>query len=205
MTVIKPESQISAPETDLLSYVFDHPYLCHPQSAASPADPLLLSARDPTFAGYSLEQIQDISRRLGGGLHQLGARGRPVVLYGEGNINFPLALFGILAAGASCALPAYQPAVGLAFYLKRLEAHVVFCAPESEAEVQAAAHRVGIPHDRVFIVNESLSGSGAVTSALGTCHWSRLLEHPAFDSYQWPRLSPEEAKETVAVFFQTSG
>ncbi|PLB43756.1 putative AMP-binding enzyme [Aspergillus steynii IBT 23096] len=126
------------------------------------------------------------------------------MLYGEGNINFPPALLGILAAGASCALPTYQTAVGLPFYLEKLGVYTVLCAPEVEAEVQAAARKVGIPQDRVFVVDESFEGTGG-SSTLGSCHWSSLLESPGSDHYQRPRLSPEEAKETVAVFFQTSG
>lgn len=201
MAVFRPQVNFPVPETDLLSYVFDSPYP-HKAESWQSSDPLLQSAHGPDYTGYTLEQIKDVAKLVGCGLHRLGTQGKHVALYGDGNLHFPLVFLGIIAAGSSCVLPTTRPPSGLAPFLDKSDTAFILFAPPVLDEVRAAAQHLKIPTEHLFMVDDSFTGS---STSDGIRHWSYLLDTPGGASYQWPRLSAQESKEITAVLFQTSG
>jgi acyl-coenzyme A synthetase/AMP-(fatty) acid ligase len=206
MSVVRSQYIVTVPETDLLSYIFGPPY--KDEGAWPSSEPILQLSKESLGGfecGYSIDQIKSLVKRLGNGLHHLGARGKRVMIYGEANIHFVIAVLGILAAGAEVNILASGPAEYLVSRLQQLKCDIVLLSPEqadSEAMLDAAGV-LGIPHERLFIVDESLGGRETLEGKVR--HWSYLLNTPGGDLYEWPKLSPDEAKSTTAVFLYTSG
>ncbi|KAL4740230.1 AMP-binding enzyme [Aspergillus similis] len=206
MSIVRSQYSATVPPTDLLSYIFGPPY--KDEGAWPSSEPILQLSKESSggcACGYSIDQIKSLVKRLGNGLHHLGARGKPVMIYGEANIHFAIAVLGILAAGAEVNILASGPAEYLVSRLRQLKCETVLCSPEQkDAEaVLDAAGVLGIPRERLFIVDESLCGSETLEGKVK--HWSYLLDTPGGDLYEWPRLSPDEAKSTTAVLLYTSG
>ncbi|KAL6237916.1 hypothetical protein BDW75DRAFT_248354 [Aspergillus navahoensis] len=204
MSIIKSKYSVTVPPTDLLSYIFDPP---HEDEGAWPSSEPILQSSKESLNGcvYSIDQIKSLVKRLGNGLHHLGARGKRVMIYGEANIHFVIAVLGILAAGAEVSILAASPVEYLVSQLRQLKCDIVLFSPE-RADTEAvlgAAEVLGIPRERLFIVDESPTGSGILQDDVR--HWSYLLDTPGGDLYEWPRLSPDEAKSTTAVLLYTSG
>lgn len=204
MALFRSKYSVSVPSTDLLSYIFGSPY--RTEGAWPSSEPLLESATEGHFRGYSIDQIKAIVKRVGCGLNQLGAEGKRVMVYGEPNIHFPLAVLGVIAAGAACNILAPGSVDELRSRLRQLDCDLVLFAPQDLKVVCTAAAQLSIPNERLFIVDETLGGEHTRNpEEAGFRHWSYLLNTPGGDIYEWPTLSPDEAKTTIAVLLYTSG
>ncbi|CEL06997.1 hypothetical protein ASPCAL10164 [Aspergillus calidoustus] len=203
MASIKSKYVIDPPTTDLLSYLFDAPYNAH--GGWPDKEPLLVSASNPNFSGYTIEEIKSIVKALGCGLNLLGTRGKRIMVYGTDNIHFCLAVLGVIAAGASCNVLAVSPVDYLVSRLRQLDCDTILFAPPDVDTVRAAAEELGIPNERLFIVDEALDNSETTLAVGGIRHWSSLLDTPGRATYEWPKLSPEEAMTTTAFLIYTSG
>lgn len=128
------------------------------------------------------------------------------MVYGEPNIHFPLAVLGVIAAGAACNILAPGSVDELRSRLRQLDCDLVLFAPQDLKVVCTAAAQLSIPNERLFIVDETLGGEHTRNpEEAGFRHWSYLLNTPGGDIYEWPTLSPDEAKTTTAVLLYTSG
>ncbi|GKZ33151.1 hypothetical protein AbraIFM66950_002935 [Aspergillus brasiliensis] len=204
MALIRSRYSANPPPTDLLSYLLDSPY--RDEGAWPSSEPLLESVAKSDRSGYSIDQIKDIVKRVGCGLHQLGAVGKRVMVYGDANIHFPLVILGVIAAGATCNVLAPGPVEELVSRLRQLDCDIVLFAPQDRELVCTAAASLSIPSERLYMVDESLGGqNGEGLDDGGPRHWSHLLTTPGGDDYEWPRLSPDEAKTTTALLLYTSG
>lgn len=204
MSLVQSRYSVNAPQTDLLSYLFGSPY--KNEGVWPSSEPLLESAAQCDRPGYTIDQIKAIVKRVGCGLHQLGAQGKRVMVYGDANINFPLAILGAIAAGAACNVLAPGPADELISRLRQLDCDIVLFAPQDRKLVCVAAARLGISSERLFMVDESFGGVNTDDSDDGAFrHWDHLLQTPGGDDYEWPRLSPAEARATTALLLYTSG
>ncbi|KAL4745423.1 hypothetical protein BDW72DRAFT_211451 [Aspergillus terricola var. indicus] len=206
MSVVGSQYSVTVPPTDLLSYIFGPPY--KDEGAWPSSEPILQSSEESLGGrayGYSIDQIKSLVKRLGNGLHHLGAQGKCVMIYGEANIHFVIAMLGVLAAGAEANILASGPAEYLVSRLRQLKCDIVLFSPEREdfLTVLDAAGVLGIPRERLFIVDESLDSSETLKDKVK--HWSYLLDTPGGDLYEWPILSTDEAKSTTAVLLYTSG
>lgn len=198
MTVISSKYSIPIPEIDLLSYLFDKPY----ENIGWPStEPLLLSTEE-NQPSYSIEEIKDKTKRIGHGLHSLGAQGKRILLYGDANIHFPLTLLGAIAAGASCAILPPSSVYHITFYLRLIGAAFILCGPNDLVRACDAACQVGIPGENVFVVDENAHDTGSVEGQ--TQHWSWLLNVAGGNDYDWPRLQ-SESKIAEAFLLCTSG
>lgn len=191
---------IPIPETDYLSYVFNGPY--DEKKAWPSTEPILVSTEE-SDPSYTINDIKDFVKRLGCGLHHIGARRKRVMLYGEANIHFFLALLGVMAAGSACAVIPPSSVHHIAFYLRQMEAEFILCGPNDIPRARDAAHQVGIPPEHIFVVDRSASDIGS-TNEQKVRHWSWLLNIPGGSEYVWPRLG-EESKEAEAILLCTSG
>ncbi|GKZ26833.1 hypothetical protein AbraIFM66951_003574 [Aspergillus brasiliensis] len=204
MAVIRSRYSVDAPPTDLLSYLFGSPY--KDEGAWPSSEALLEAAGKSDRSGYSIDQIKNIVKRVGCGLHQLGARGNRVMVYGDANIHFPLVILGVIAAGATCNVLAPGPVEELVSRLRQLDCDIVLFAPQDRELVCTAASRLSIPSQRLYMVDESLGGQyNEDSDEEGPRHWSHLLTTPGGDDYEWPRLSPAESRTTTALLLYTSG
>lgn len=191
---------IPIPETDYLSYIFEGPY--DEKKAWPSTEPILVSTEeiDPS---YTIDDIKDFVKRLGCGLHHIGARGKRVMLYGEANIHFPLALLGVMAAGSACAVIPPSSVHHIAFYLRQMEAGFILCGPNDVPRARDAASQVGISPEHVFVVDRPVSDIGS-TNEQQVRHWNWLLNVPGGSEYVWPHLGVE-SKEAEAILLCTSG
>ncbi|KAL4931368.1 AMP-binding enzyme [Aspergillus undulatus] len=212
MAVFKSKYTVDAPATNLLTYLFDSPY--KDEGAWPAAEPLICpSSSSPNSdrtgnPGYTVNEIKSLVKCLGNGLSNLGARNKNVIIYGDANIHFQLAVLGVIGAGATLNIRPQGSVEDLVSRLRVLGCDLVFCGPQAIETVSAAAEEVGIPKERLFVVDEFLraaDGGGGNISKTGVSHWSSLLEFPGGDEYQWPSLSPGESKTTTAVLIDTSG
>ncbi|KAL4914349.1 AMP-binding enzyme [Aspergillus aurantiobrunneus] len=200
MATIQPRYTVKPPATDLLSYLFSTPYK---NEGAWPSSTPLLQPAKAGSPCYTAHELTTLTKRIGCGLYTLGARGKRVMVYGDANIHFPLAVLGVIASGAACNMLAPGRVEALVSRLRQLECDIVLFAPGDRDVVAAAAAELGIPAERLFVVDESLRGEGFALD--GARHWSFLLDTPGGDAYEWPRLSPDEAKSTTAILLYTSG
>ncbi|KAL4964333.1 uncharacterized protein BDV14DRAFT_175223 [Aspergillus stella-maris] len=204
MAIFKSKHTVDAPATNLLTYLLSSPFK---EEGAWPATESLLTSSNGQPA-YTIEQIKTLVKRLGQSLYQLGARGRKVIIYGDGNIHFPLVMLGIIAAGGTVNIRPQGEAQDLANRLRELECDIVFFSPGARETVVEAAREAGVSRERIFVVDEFLQGqyqNGGLNDERKVRHWSALFDTPEGDDYQWPELSPEESKSTTAVLFDTSG
>lgn len=203
MAIVSAKYNIQIPETDVLSYIFDAPF-GDGQGAWPFTEPLLHSTEESEPC-YTIDEIKNRVTHLGCGLHHLGAQGTRVLLYGEANIHFPLALLGVMAGGAACAVLPPSSVHQITFYLRLMNAAFILCGPNDVPRVVEAAREVGIPHDNVFVVDEYESVHDTSFKHDQIRHWSWLLNFPDGDEYAWPRLGSKESKETEALMLCTSG
>lgn len=210
MAVIRSRHTVDAPATNILSYIFDSPYKNENEGAWPESEPLLVPASSPstqetsTVPAYTIAQIASVTKRIGNGLHQLGTSGKRVMVYGDANIHFPLAVLGVIASGAACNILPPCPVYYLVERLRQIGCDTVLFAPGDIDIVRTAAKELGIPRERLFVVDEGLTGNGDY-EACGVNHWSYLLDTPGGDTYAWPNLSPSESKSTTALLLYTSG
>lgn len=191
---------IPIPETDYLSYIFEGPY---DEKKAWPSTKPILVSTEASDPSYTIDDIKDFVKRLGCGLHHIGARGRRVMLYGEANIHFPLALLGAMAAGSACAVIPPSSVHHITFYLRQMEAGFILCGLNDVTRARDAARQVGISPGHIFVVDRSVSDVG-FTNEQQVRHWSWLLNVPGGSEYVWPRLRAE-SKEAEAILLCTSG
>ncbi|KAJ0422017.1 AMP-binding enzyme [Aspergillus carlsbadensis] len=203
MASIKSKYTVDPPATNLLSNLFDAAYNEH--GGWPDSEPLLLSAKHPDFPGYTIDEIKPIVRALGCGLNNLGTHGKRIMVYGTDNVHFSLAILGVLAAGAACNILPTSPVEYLVNRLRQLNCDTILFAPQDLETVRAAAKELGIPDERLFVVDEVLQNPEQTCCAGAVRHWSYLLDTPGRETYEWPRLSSEEAKNTTAFLIYTSG
>ncbi|OJJ08370.1 hypothetical protein ASPVEDRAFT_394821 [Aspergillus versicolor CBS 583.65] len=208
MAIIRPRHTVEAPATNLLSYIFDSPYKNEDEGAWPDSEPLLVpaSSKQETgrISGYTITQLASLTKRIGNGLHQLETSGKRAMVYGDANFHFPLAVLGVIASGAACNVLPPCPVYYLVERLRQLECDTVLFAPGDIDTVYAAAKELGIPTERLFVVDEALTGNGNY-GIDRVRHWSYLLDTPGGDTYKWPNLSPSESKSTTALLLFTSG
>ncbi|PWY71351.1 AMP-binding enzyme [Aspergillus eucalypticola CBS 122712] len=194
MSLVQSRYSVNAPQTDLLSYLFRSPYTN--EGAWPSSEPLLESAMKCDRSGYTIDLIRNILR----------AQGKQVIVYSEANLNFLLAILGVISAGATCNGLALVSVEELISRLRQLDCDIILFAPQDRKLVCVAAARLSIPSERLFMVDESFGGVNTEGSDDGAFrHWSHLLNTPGGDDYEWPRLSPAEARTTTAILLYTSG
>ncbi|RDW64399.1 uncharacterized protein DSM5745_09810 [Aspergillus mulundensis] len=188
MSLLKSKYTITAPETNLLSYLFDSPY--NDEGVWPASEPIFVPANASLqHPGYAIEEIKSLVRRLGNGLHAIGASGKRVMVYGKPNYNFSIAVLGAIAAGAAVNILAPSPVTYLVSRLRQLECDIVLFSPKQvDIEVvREAAAECGISREKLFVVDEFLGRETAGASATGTLdrkprHWGYLLDMPGGDA-----------------------
>jgi hypothetical protein len=200
MAEVSSRFQVPVPSTDILTYIFDSPW--SPSQGYTDDERLILSARGIEQHSCTFNHLKYLVKCFASGF---GKRAQPnprVVIYGTLNVNLPAVLLGSIGAGASCNIcPAYPLAETTARF-QTLSADYVFFEPRHLETVTAAAKVAGIPTENLFVLDDF-----EICEELRypLPHWSLLLDLVDGPTFQWKRLSEEEAKTTTALFCHTSG
>ncbi|CAG8226572.1 unnamed protein product [Penicillium salamii] len=205
MAAVESRFNIPVPSTDILSYLFDSPWS---QTQGYPEnESLVLCAKGPEKSAYSLDQLRYLVKCFSCGFHSRAPAPARVVIYGVLNINFPVVILGAIGAGAVCNIcPAYPFDETVARF-QTTNADYVFFAPDHRNVVTSAAKVAGISSECLFALDGSKIDE-KVGNFHGNCevsHWSSLLDFTKGPSFQWRKLSEEEAKTTTALLCHTSG
>jgi acyl-CoA synthetase (AMP-forming)/AMP-acid ligase II len=200
MTIISSRHQTVAPATNLLSYLFDSPYSDHEIWPAD--DQLFLSPPDSEYPSYTFEQVLHLTKCLSSGLQRLGAQGKRVVVYGDSNVHFQIALLGAIGAGAAVNPCPCSTVHDTVFRLQKIDADFVIFNSSDMDTVRLAAAEANFLEEQLFSIDHLIEGGKATGKVQ---HWSTLFDFGKGPVYQWPQLSSKESKETVAFYLYTSG
>ncbi|KAJ6000798.1 hypothetical protein N7481_001207 [Penicillium waksmanii] len=200
MSAVSSRFQVPVPSTDILTYIFDSPR--SPNQGHTDNEPLILSAQGIEEPSCTFNHLKHLVKCFASGF---GKRAQPsprVVIYGTLNVNLPAVLLGSIGAGASCNIcPAYPLAETTARF-QTLTADFVFFEPRHLETVTAAAKAAGIPAENLFVLDDF---EKCEESRYPVSHWSLLLDLMDGPTFEWRKLSEEEAKTTTAMFCHTSG
>jgi hypothetical protein len=125
------------------------------------------------------------------------------VIYGTLDVYLPAVLFGAIGTGACCNICPTYPLAETVTRLETVRADFVFFAPQHLDRVRAAAAQAGVPTENLFVLDSSTTGEAVAGGAIR--HWSSLLDLVNGPTFEWRRLSSEEAKTTTALLTHTSG
>ncbi|KZT41663.1 acetyl-CoA synthetase-like protein [Sistotremastrum suecicum HHB10207 ss-3] len=182
---------LNFPTIDLLTWIFDDDTYQYDRSK-----PLFISASNPKryLTGHGLREM---SMKLGHGLRELvGVKPGDVILCASPNhLLYPVVVYGTICAGAI--FTGCNPTYGESELLHQLRdsgATVVFASTVTLALVLTCAARLGIPRDRIFLID----GSGGGVRSI-----EELLQYEGRD---WPRLTTfREVVSTIAALVYSSG
>ncbi|RFU77005.1 4-coumarate- ligase 2 [Trichoderma arundinaceum] len=186
---------LDIPQTNVLTYLFGN-------GSAVSHDPIWIDAKNPEKS-LSPHQLLLWVRRLGLGLQRLGLkRGDVAMICTPNHIFVPVAYLGI--AGSGCIFSGANPVFTvpeLSHQLSNTDAKAVFAHPSVLGNIVEAAAKVGIPKSRIFQFSDE---ENPVRE--GIQDWRCILPpHEEAYNWQWPLLSPHEAKTTVATINFSSG
>lgn len=142
-------------------------------------------------------------KRMSLGLDNLGiARGDVCLIYSPNHIYIPVAYLGIV--GSSRCFSAVNPIYTVSevvHQLKNTEAKCLFVHPAMLKNAVEAAKQAGLPKNMIFQFSDE-----QCSTQDGVKDWSEMLAKTQdADKYQWKKLSPEEAVNTVATINYSSG
>ncbi|KAI8388050.1 uncharacterized protein BYT42DRAFT_558759 [Radiomyces spectabilis] len=182
-----PDVQI--PDTGLIEFLFA-------QNQTSSSQPILIDATTNKTITYG--QLKDSVLRFAAGLQDKCdfRKGDILLLYSPNQIDYSIPLMGTIAAGGitSPANPAYN-VDELVHQLEDTKSKVLIAHPSNLDRALAAAQRVGLPKDRVYVFGD-VPVEGVLPYA------SELLGHRLVDI---EHMSLQEARETVAYLAYSSG
>lgn len=185
------------PCTNLMEYVFES----EPKNEYwTPEQPLLLSADDSGFPGYTFDDIKTLTKALACGMRE--SEGSRVLIYGYWNYHFLIALLGCLGAGAVCY---NSPPIRLGGSVARFESlnpKYVFVAPESMQDIQGILSEMAHPPEHVYVIDTSILSEGKTYIYK---HWSSLFDFKKGVNFSWPNLSDDRSKTAPALIMNTSG
>ncbi|RSL67682.1 hypothetical protein CEP51_012624 [Fusarium floridanum] len=202
-TVASPfAGQIDFPAVDVLSYIFSNNSPARRQAE-------YFDAADPSLS-FGLDAAELYAKQLGCGLRKIGlGPGDKVLVTSPNQLYFPIALWGILAAG--CVFTGSSPSasvIELSYQLKDSEAKAVFASPGQLQASRRAAANVGLSPDRVFVLDKpGRDGPVPGSEKGGEPSWLDIWV-PASDvrDWRWKAISTqEEAENTTAIINYSSG
>jgi len=191
---LKSQYQLDIPTGNVLSYVF-------PGREQSDT-PIWIDANDVSRS-LSLRRALYWIKRLGAGLDHIGlAKGEAAMMVSMNHIFVPILYLGI--AGAGRVFTGGNPAYGvdeLSFQLNNTGAKLIFVQPQFLETVLKVADKNSFPRKRIFLFDDK-----PCARSHGIPDWSSMLGTDAEGAqWQWPELSPEKSRSTMAVLNYSSG
>lgn len=192
----KSKFHLEIPASNILDFVFP------PSDIVSPNESIWHDSVDPT---NHLTKSQGLHRikQLAIALENLGIKEQEVVMiFTPNHICVPIAYMGIVGSKRvfSGANPIYT-VNEVVYQIENTGAKAIFVHPSLLETAILAAEKSGIRRDRLFQFNDSPS-----PESKGVKDWFSILGSDAqAKAYQWPQLSPEQAKKTIATINYSSG
>ncbi|ERT03076.1 uncharacterized protein SPSK_08924 [Sporothrix schenckii 1099-18] len=181
---------------------------------------LLIDADRPDTHFISKSDYRLLSKRIALGLQDAGLEaGDRMLLFSSNDIYFPPIFVGTLMAGGifSGANPSYV-ARELAYQLRDSGAKFVITAANSLATTLEAADAVGLPHDRIYVLDAVPDPPSDVVStenppkqtlpdggASGVRHWLDLLQGNHRRALVWDWVEPTDPATTTCALNYSSG
>ncbi|KAI9371746.1 hypothetical protein BJX61DRAFT_548097 [Aspergillus egyptiacus] len=140
---------LDIPNSNILSYLY-------PPNQTVSSTPIWIDANDPDNS-LSPRQMLSWVRRIGYGLDRLRIpKGEVVMIYTPNHIFVPVAYQGIVGSGRifTGANPTYTQ-FEIEHHIKDSGARVILVHPDLVATAVAAAARVGLPKERIFLFSDS--------------------------------------------------
>ncbi|KAI0160644.1 4-coumarate-CoA ligase [Xylariaceae sp. FL1272] len=195
MVFKSPYPDLKLSESNILTYLF-------PQNQEPSDEPIWINAKD-SKQNLSPKQLLGWVKRLSFGLEKLGLeKGDVVMILTPNQIFVPVAYLGIVGAGCcfSGANPAYT-VPELCHQITNTTTKLILAHPSLLKSVLAAASKTEFPKSRIFQFSEV-----ANPTQDGVSDWRSFIgSETQGQSYQWPQLSPNESKNTVATINYSSG
>lgn len=192
---LKSKYQIDIPATKLLSYVF-------PDGEEPSREPVWIDA-DDTSNSLSPKELLQWVKRLGSGLDNMGLRrGEAAMMISLDHISVPVLYLGI--AGAGRVFTGGNPAYGvteLAYQLENTGAKLIFVQPQFLDTVLKVAEKNGFPSDRIFLFHDAPCEETQTIK-----DWRSMLGSvEEAQKWSWPKMSPRDSENTMAVLNYSSG
>ncbi|KAL4808014.1 hypothetical protein BDV18DRAFT_158134 [Aspergillus unguis] len=185
---------ISLPQCNILSYLY-------PPSQTVSDKPIWIDADNPANS-LSPRQMLSWVRRLGYGLDRLNVqKGEVVLIYTPNHIFVPVAYQGIVGSGRifSGANPIYTQ-FEIDHQLKDTGTRLILVHPSLVKTAVAAAGKVGIPRDRIFLFSDD-----PCVPVDGVKDWRDMIgSEEKGASWKWDDLR-ESSTSTAATINYSSG
>ena len=211
MPFTSPFPDVEIPKVNILNYIF-------PANGTPSTEPLWIDSKDSSIS-LSPAQLLQWAKRLAFGLERLGVKkGEVVMVYTPNHIFVPVAYLGAVGAGYafSGANPIYtlpgklealredtvlMKSPEMIHQIKNTGAQLILAHPTMVNTAVAAADKAGLSTSRIFQFSDTYNPPIA-----GIQDWRSLIGTEAqSSSYNFPRLTPEEAVNTVATINYSSG
>lgn len=187
---------LDIPASNILDFIFA------PDDPIQQNESIWIDSIDPS---NSLSKFQGLHRikQLAVALDNLGIKEQEVVMiFTPNHICVPIAYMGIVGSKRifSGANPIYT--VGeIVYQIENTNAKALLVHPSLLDTATAAAKQAKLPLNRMFQFADSPS-----PVLKGVQDWFSILgSDDAAKSYQWPKLTPDEAKTTIATINYSSG
>lgn len=180
----------------MLDYLF-------PEGEHVSNDSVWHDATEPQKKNLSPQQMLQWVKRVCLGLDRLGiAQGDVCMIYSPNHLFIPVAYLGIVGSvrAFSAANPIYTVSE-VVHQLRNTEAKCILAHPSMVKNALAAAKEVGLSKERIFQFDDQ-----PCVTVEGIRDWTDMIASPLdADKYQWKKLSPDEAVNTVATINYSSG
>ncbi|KAL1902862.1 hypothetical protein Sste5346_000773 [Sporothrix stenoceras] len=185
-----------------------------------PDKKVMIDADRPETHFVTKTDYRLLAKRVALGLQDAGLeRGDRVLLFSGNNIYFPSIFLGVLMAGGvfSGANPSFV-ARELAHQLRDSGAKFLITAASSLPIALEAANTVGVPHNRIYVLDEVDDAPPVVAAtdrppqqklvdggASGARHWLDLLQGNFRRALVWDWVEPEDPQKTTCCLNYSSG
>jgi 4-coumarate--CoA ligase len=192
----KSKFSLDIPASNILDFIFP------PNDPIPPNQPVWHDSVDPANRLTKSQGLHRI-KQLAIALDNLGINEQEVVMiFTPNHICVPIVYMGIVGSKRifSGANPIYT-VNEVVYQIENTGAKAVFVHPSLLETAISAAEKAGLPRDRLFQFNDTPS-----SESKGVKDWFSILgDDASTNTYQWPKLDPEQARKTIATINYSSG
>lgn len=198
--IVTSRFNISVSCTNLAEYIFESDHESNPHW--KPEHPIILSADDPGFPGYTFDETKRLSKAFACGIWNQGVEGKRVLIYGFLCHDDIIVTLGCLGAGAIVHLSPPLPAWEARRRFEAISPEYVFVATAFRDDISQALSEMRAPPRRIYEVDPVI---GSKQNRYIYSHWSSLLDFDKGPAFTWVQCYGDKSKTTTALILNTSG